>query len=87
MSDPVPNPQVAETNIEQLVGDIAGGAGIMIASLYEAIAMAQAGDTVGLIYALRRSRAYWHSISESAAELVSADAERLSCLRQKEGDK
>ena len=59
----------------------------MIAQLNAALAMADAGDTVGLIYALRRSRAYWRSISESAADLVAADAERLSALRQTEGEK
>ena len=85
MNEHVPNPKAAEANIEQLVADIADSAGVMIAQLTAAIAMADAGDTVGLIYALRRSRAYWLAIAGSAADLVTADAEKLSFLRQ-EGD-
>lgn len=83
-ADP-PNIEVAHEKIAQLVGDISDSAGVMIAQLAAAIAMAEAGDTVGLVYALRRSRAYWRHISESAVDLVAADAERLSALRQ-EGD-
>lgn len=84
VADP-PNIDVAHEKIGQLVTEISDTAGAMIAQLNAAIAMAAAGDTVGLVYALRRSRAYWLAIAGSAADLVAADAERLSVLRQ-EGD-
>jgi hypothetical protein len=56
----------------------------MIVTLEAALAMRNAGDVTGTVYGLRRAGAYWRAISGSAEELVAADAERLSALRQME---
>jgi hypothetical protein len=77
-----PKTNVAQAKIELLVDDIGDNIGIMIAVLEAGLAMRAASDVVGLIYSLRRARVYWKAISASAAELVAADAERLSALRQ-----
>jgi hypothetical protein len=58
---------VAQAKIELLVDDIACNVGILIATLNVALAMRDAGDTTGLLYALRRAKAYWRAISASAA--------------------
>jgi hypothetical protein len=76
---------VAQAKIELLVDDIGCNVGILIATLNVALAMRDAGDTTGLLYALRRAKAYWRAISASAADLVAAEAPRQSLLRQREG--
>jgi hypothetical protein len=58
---------VAQAKIELLVDDIGCNVGILIATLNVALAMRDAGDTTGLLYALRRAKAYWRAISASAA--------------------
>ena len=79
-----PEKPASQAKIELLVDDIGDTVGCLIATLSAALAMRDAGDTVGLVYSLRRARAYWTAISGSAKELVAADAERLSALRQSE---
>jgi hypothetical protein len=79
-----PKAHVTQAKIELLFDDIGCNIGGFIATLNAAVAMRDAGDSVGVIYALRRGRAYWKAISLSAAELVAVDAERLSALRQGE---
>jgi hypothetical protein len=74
--------EVPQALIELLFDDIGDNTGALISTLNAALAMRDAGDSVGLIYGLRRARCYWKSISASAAELVAADADRLSALRQ-----
>jgi hypothetical protein len=81
-----PKYEVSQAEIGLLVDDICDTVGCMITQLYVVIAMRDAGDTAGLIYALRRGRPYWKHISESARDLIAADAERLSALRQREAD-
>jgi hypothetical protein len=74
--------EVPQALIEHLFEDIGDNTGALISTLNAALAMRDAGDSVGLIYGLRRARCYWRAISTSAAELVAADADRLSALRQ-----
>jgi hypothetical protein len=74
--------EVPQAKIELLFEDIGDNTGAMISTLNAALAMRDAGDSVGLIYGLRRSRCYWKAISASAAELVAAEAELLSAIRQ-----
>ncbi|WGJ16145.1 hypothetical protein QEV83_07850 [Methylocapsa sp. D3K7] len=74
--------ETAQAKIDQLFDDIGPNINAMGAMLNAAAAMHEAGDPAGLIYALRRVRAYWVAVSESAKELVAADAERLSALRK-----
>jgi hypothetical protein len=75
-------PVAPQARIELLFEDIGDNTGAMISTLKAALAMRDAGDSVGLIYGLRRSRCYWKAICASAAELVAAEAERLSATRQ-----
>jgi hypothetical protein len=75
---------VAQAKLELLDDDLGCNISAMIATLEAALAMRAADNRTGLIYGLRCSRAYWRAISLSAAELVAADAERLSALRQGE---
>jgi hypothetical protein len=74
--------EVPQARIELLFEDIGDNTGAMISMLNAALAMRDAGDSVGLIYGLRKARCYWKAISASAAELVAAEAERLSAIRQ-----
>jgi hypothetical protein len=76
-----PTANVAQAKIDLLFDDIGPNLYAMGAMLNAAAAMHEAGDPAGLLYALRRMRAYWRPITGSAAELVAADAERLSALR------
>jgi hypothetical protein len=62
-------------------------AGWLVDQLYVLPAQRAAGDYSGMLYTLRRSRAYWRHISEVARELASANDERLSSLRQGELEK
>ena len=91
--DSAPNPRptqdisrnpvaVREARLELLREDLTCNASAMIATLEAALAMRAADDDCGLIYSLRRARAYWRAISGSAAELISTEAERQSALRQ-----
>ena len=75
-------PEIAQARIELLFEDIGDNTGAMISALNAALAMRDAGDSVGMIYGLRKARCYWRAISTSAAELVAADAE-LSAIRQR----
>jgi hypothetical protein len=61
----------AQANIELIRSDIVETIGPMIATLEAALAMAAIPDDAGLKYSLRCARAYWRSISGSAAELSS----------------
>ena len=81
-SETAPKTHIAQEKIEQIFDDIGPNINAMGAMLNAAVAMHEAGDPVGLIYALRRVRSYWVAVSELAKELVAADAERLSALRQ-----
>jgi hypothetical protein len=81
-SDTAPNACVAQVKIDMLVDDIVDTAGWLLHQLNVLPAQRAAGDVSGMIYTLRRSRAYWRAISGSATELVVANDERLSALRQ-----
>ena len=80
-----PKADVTQARIELILDDVGDNIGALIATLNAAIAMRNAADNIGLIYSLRRARAYWKFISVSAAELVEADAERLAALRKEGG--
>lgn len=77
-----PNADIAQAKIEFLLDDIGCNVSALQVNLDCAYAMRIAGDTTGLLYSLRRCRAYWKYISIAAAELVAVDAERFSALRQ-----
>jgi hypothetical protein len=79
-----PRDAIAQAKIGLVLDDVADNSGLMIGTLHCALAMRDAGDTVGLVYTLRRAKAYWRAISASAVDLVATDAERLSPLRQRE---
>jgi hypothetical protein len=79
-----PKANVSQAKIDLLADDIVVTAGWLVDQLYVAPAQRAAGDVTGMIYTLRRSRAYWRHISEVARELASANDERLSALRQAE---
>jgi hypothetical protein len=68
--DATAKPHVTQARIDLLADDITDTAGWLIDQLNCLPAQRVAGDTVGIIYTLRRSRAYWRHISESAAELA-----------------
>jgi hypothetical protein len=58
--------QVAQAKIELLHDDLGCNVSQLQVQLDCAIAMIYAGDTVGTIYSLRRSKAIWRAISRSA---------------------
>jgi hypothetical protein len=80
--DPIKHPAVLQAQIDLLADDVVDTAGWLISQLSVLPSQREAGDVTGLIYTLRRSRAYWKHIAETAVELVAADDERLSALRQ-----
>jgi hypothetical protein len=75
---------VLQAKIDLLVDDIVDTAGWLISQLSVLPSQRETGDVTGLIYTLRRSRAYWKHIAEIAAELVTLNDERLSATRQAE---
>jgi hypothetical protein len=79
-----PNAKVAQVKIDMLVDDIVDTAGWLVSQLSVLPSQRAAGDVAGMIYTLRRCRAYWKSISGSALELATANDDRLSALRQEE---
>lgn len=81
-SENAPKAHVAQAKIELLREDIAETIGWFIPALNSAIAMLDASDIAGTIYALRRCRAYWLHIASCAAELVAVNAELQSAPRQ-----
>jgi hypothetical protein len=77
-----PNANVLQARIDLLADDIVDTAGWLIDQLNCLPAQRAAGDITGVIYTLRRARAYWVAVSGSARELVAANGEHLSALRQ-----
>jgi hypothetical protein len=55
--------------------DIACNIGAMAATLNAALAMHGAEDDIGLLYSLRRARAYWLAIAASARDLAALKQE------------
>ncbi len=80
-----PSLATAQAKIELIRDDLAATISPLQATLDYALAMYAAHDDCGLVYSLRRARAYWQAISGSARDLVAAEAERLSALRQEGG--
>jgi hypothetical protein len=80
-----PNANVLQAQIDLIADEVVDSAGWLIDQLNCLPAQRAAGDIVGMIYSLRRARAYWLSTSGSAKELVERNDERLSALRQSEG--
>jgi hypothetical protein len=64
-----PNTSIAQAIL--IREDLAANIGAMSATLNAALAMRDANDDCGLIYALRRARAYWQAIAASARDLAS----------------
>jgi hypothetical protein len=60
-----------QAKIDLLVDDIGCNVSAMTAQLDVVIAMRAANDPTGILYGLRRARAYWRAISASARELAS----------------
>jgi hypothetical protein len=79
-----PKANVSQAKIDLLADDIVDTAGWLVDQLYVLPAQRAAGDIVGMIYTLRRARAYWVAVSGSTRELVAANGEQLSELRQSE---
>ena len=84
-SENAPKARVEQAKIELVADDITDTAGWLIDQLNCLPAQRAANDFGGMVYTLRRSRAYWLAISGSAVELVAANDARLSALRQAEG--
>jgi hypothetical protein len=84
-SENAPKARVEQAKINLLVDDIVDTTGWLVDQLNVLPAQRVAGDVTGMIYTLRRARAYWKAISGSAAELVSVEGERLSAIRQADG--
>ena len=80
--DAIAKPAVTQARIDLIADDIVDSAGWLIDQLNCLPTQRAAGDIVGMIYTLRRSRAYWIAISGSAKELVERNDARLSELRQ-----
>jgi hypothetical protein len=69
-----PNPYLAQVNVRRrdlIHVDLSANFGAMSATLKAALAMRDATDDCGLIYALRRARAYWQAIAASAHDPAS----------------
>jgi hypothetical protein len=81
-SKPIKTPAVTQARIDLLADDIVDTTGWFIDQLNCLPAQRAAGDYTGMIYTLRRARAYWIAISGSTKELVERNDERLSGLRQ-----
>jgi hypothetical protein len=77
-----PKAHIAQARIDQLVDDITDTAGWLVTQLSVLPSQCAAADYSGMLYTLRRSRCYWRHISESAAQLATANDERLSAIRQ-----
>ncbi len=68
------NPLLAQVNVswrDLIRVDLTANIGAMSATLNAARAMRDATDDCGLIYALRRARAYWQAIAASVHDLAS----------------
>ena len=61
-----------------MLDDIGASIGPLEAQLVVLAAMVAAGDSTGVVYALRRLKA----LDLDARDLIAADAERLSAIRQ-----
>jgi hypothetical protein len=79
-----PKAHVAQAKGDLLADDVVDTAGWLIDQLNCLPAQRAAGDVTGMIYTLRRSRAFWIAISGSAKELVERNDELISALRQGE---
>jgi hypothetical protein len=44
--------------------------------------MVAARDSTGVVYALRRLKAHWRALALSGRDIIAADGERLSAIRQ-----
>ena len=64
------NPAVAQAKIELIRDEICACTGPLILQLNAALAMADAQNDAGLLYALRCARAYWRAISANARDLA-----------------
>jgi hypothetical protein len=80
-----PKARVEQAKIDLLVDDITDIAGWLVDQLNVLPAQRAAGDFAGMLYTLRRSRAYWIAVAGSARELAAVNDERLSAIRQAEG--
>jgi hypothetical protein len=69
-----------------LLADIAASIGPLECQLACLAAHVAAGDSTGVVYALRRLKAHWRCLDLDARDLIAADAERLSAIRQQAGD-
>jgi len=65
-----PKTHVAQAKCDLLVDDIGCNVSAMMAQLDVILAMRAANDPTGLLYGLRRARAYWSAIAASARELA-----------------
>jgi hypothetical protein len=75
---------VADVKIELLLDDIGASIGPIECQLACLAAHVAAGDSTGVVYALKRLRAQWRCLDLDAQDLITADGERLSALRQME---
>ena len=80
--DHAPKEHVAQAKINLLSDEIYHSASALSHTLDVLFAGYEANDIAVQIHALRQSRRYWRFIAALAQELVAADAERLSALRQ-----
>jgi hypothetical protein len=64
-----------QAKIDLLVDDLGCNVSAMMAQLDVVLAMRAANDMTGLLYGLRRARAYWSAIAASARELASSRTE------------
>lgn len=65
-----PKTHIAQAKCDLLVDDIGSNVSAMMAQLDVILAMRAANDPTGLLYGLRRARAYWSAIAASARELA-----------------
>ena len=68
--------------IELLLSEVGASIGQIEAQLNCLAAMVAAGDSAGVVYSLRRLKAVWYALDLTATDLIAADAERLSAIRQ-----
>jgi hypothetical protein len=76
----------AAVKIRLLLADIGASIGPLECQLACLAAHVAAGDSTGVVYALRRLKAHWRCLDLDARDLIAADAERLSAIRQQAGD-
>ncbi len=68
-----------------LLEDIGASLGPIELQLACLAAHVAAGDSAGAVYSLKRLKAIWYSLYLAARDLIAADAERLSAIRQQAG--